>query len=73
MNHLSFDVIQAIKLSYLINTIETLPEAMLRIRDVYTGSRIQIFQSWIVSKKIPDPGPGSASKNLETLFWIKNT
>jgi hypothetical protein len=33
---------------------------MLRIRDVYTGSRIQIFLSRI---QIPDPGSGSASTN----------
>ncbi len=36
--------------------------SVLRIRDVYTGSRIRIFPSRMQGQK--DPGSGSASKNL---------
>ncbi len=47
-------------------------DAVLQIRDVYPGSRIQIFSTRITdpgSKRFPDPGSGSASasKNLRIL------
>ncbi len=42
---------------------------MLRIQDVYTGSRTQIFPSRIQDQK--DPGSGSASKN-SSIFNPKN-
>jgi hypothetical protein len=38
---------------------------VLRIRDVYPRSRIKKFR--IPDKKIPDPGSGSASRNLSIL------
>ncbi len=46
---------------------------MLRIRDVYHGSRIQIFPSWTDpgSKVKKNPDPGSESKNL-SIFNPKN-
>jgi hypothetical protein len=45
---------------------------VLRIRDVYLGSRIRTFSiPDIGSKKIPDPGSGTASKNL-SIFNPKN-
>ncbi len=54
--------------------------AMLRIRDVYPGSRIRLFPSQIRLFSIPDPGseffhPGSASKNLRILTqkWFLST
>ncbi len=40
---------------------------MLRIRDVYLGSRIRISLTRIQGQKIPNPGSGSASKNLSVL------
>jgi hypothetical protein len=43
---------------------------VLRIRDVYHGSRIRIFSipdPGSRVKKIPDPGSGSASKNLSIV------
>ncbi len=43
---------------------------VLRIRDVYPGSRIRIFSipdPGYRVEKIPDPGSGTASKNLSIL------
>jgi hypothetical protein len=44
----------------------------MQIPDVYTGSRIRIFPSRIPSRvtKIPDPGPGYASKNSIILTFL---
>jgi hypothetical protein len=44
-------------------------EPLLRIRDVYPGS--EFFYPGSGVKKIPDPGSGSASKNLK-YFQPKN-
>jgi hypothetical protein len=43
--------------------------SVLRIRDVYTRS--EVFHPGSRFKKIPDPGSGSASKNL-SIFNPKN-
>jgi hypothetical protein len=44
--------------------------AVLRIRDVYPGSDFSIQDPGSRDKKIPDPGSGSASKNL-SIFNTK--
>jgi hypothetical protein len=41
---------------------------VLRIRDVYPGSRIRIFPSQIPDPNFSIPDPGSASKNLRILI-----
>jgi hypothetical protein len=42
---------------------------VLRVRDVYPGS--ELLHSGTRVKKIPDPGTGSASKNLRNRIRIK--
>jgi hypothetical protein len=46
----------------------TVPGTVMRIRDVYPGSEFSIPDPG--SKRFPDPGPGSAAKNL-SIFTPK--
>jgi hypothetical protein len=62
---------QTVRVSY---SVRAALQKVLRIRDVYPGYRIravypgsEFFYPGSRVKKIPDPGSGSASKNLSIL------
>ncbi len=58
-------------LGFALKEVFISKKAMLRIRDVYPGSGSEFFHPGSRFKKIPDPGSGSASKNL-SIFDPKN-